>query len=158
MEPVGLIIVGVVILAGILLSVFLPGPLLCVGAVLVWAVMTGGTLAWSVLAASVVVWGMGAIARWLLPGQRLARSGVPKSTLFAGVVLGVVGFFVVPVVGLFLGFVLGVYLAEFQRVGGHGRAWPSTVEALKAVGLSVLIETGTAVVIGALWLAAVLLG
>ena len=39
--------------------------------------------------------------------------------------LGVVGFFVVPVVGLFLGFVLGVYLAELRRVGAAA-AWPST--------------------------------
>ena len=30
---------------------------------------------------------------------------------------GVVGFFVVPVVGLFLGFVLGVYVAERRRLG-----------------------------------------
>ena len=36
--------------------------------------------------------------------------------------LGIVGFFVVPVVGLLLGFVLGVYLAELARLGGRGVA------------------------------------
>ena len=58
--------------------------------------------------------------------------------------LGVVGFFVVPVVGLFVGFVLGVYLAERRRVGGAA-AWPSTKEALRAVGLSILIELAAGV-------------
>jgi uncharacterized protein YqgC (DUF456 family) len=53
--------------------------------------------------------------------------------------VGVVGFFVIPVVGLFIGFVLGVYLAELLRVGSKD-AWPSTVHSLKAVGLSIVIE------------------
>ena len=44
-----------------------------------------------------------------------------------GGVLGVVGFFVIPVIGLPLGFVLGVYLSELSRVGVD-RAWPATVQ------------------------------
>jgi NADH-quinone oxidoreductase subunit E len=46
-------------------------------------------------------------------------------------VLGIVGFFVVPVVGLLLGFVLGVYLAELARLGrnrsGHDASTPHSV-------------------------------
>ena len=49
------------------------------------------------------------------------------------------GFFVVPVVGLVLGFVAGVYAAERRRVGVEA-AWPSTLAALRAVGLCILIE------------------
>ena len=45
----------------------------------------------------------------------------------------------IPVVGLLVGFVLGVYLAELRRVGSEA-AWPATRHALKAVGLSMLIE------------------
>jgi uncharacterized protein YqgC (DUF456 family) len=56
-----------------------------------------------------------------------------------GALLGVVGFFVIPVVGIVVGFVLGVYLAELRRLGLE-RAGPATVSALKAVGLSMLIE------------------
>jgi hypothetical protein len=43
------------------------------------------------------------------------------------------------VVGLFVGFVGGIYLAELSRVG-YSSAWPSTWAALKATGLSLLIE------------------
>jgi hypothetical protein len=76
---------------------------------------------------------------------------VPARTTWAGVVLGVVGFFVVPVVGVVLGFVLGVYLAERVRLGSHGAAWPSTVHALKAAGWSMLIELATALIMAATW-------
>jgi uncharacterized protein len=59
--------------------------------------------------------------------------------LVLGGLVGIVGFFVVPVVGLPLGFVLGIYLAELQRVGREN-AWPATKHALAAVGLALLIE------------------
>ena len=65
-----------------------------------------------------------------------------------------VGFFVVPVVGLFLGFILGVYLAERHRVGAPS-AWPSTKEALRAVGVSILIELAAGVLATGVWLAGV---
>jgi uncharacterized protein len=72
------------------------------------------------------------------------------------VVLAVVGFFVIPVVGFFIGFPLGVYLEERRRLGPHAAAWRSTREALRAMGLSILIElTATALAAGA-WLAVVL--
>ena len=86
---------------------------------------------------------------------RHGEVGVPASTQWAGAALGVVGFFVVPVVGLFLGFVLGVYLAEYRRVG-RASAWPSTRHALKAVGLSILIELVAGVAATLVWVAGVL--
>jgi hypothetical protein len=66
----------------------------------------------------------------------------------------VVGFFVIPVIGLFIGFVLGVYLAEYRRLGATA-AWPSTTHALKAVGLSILIELAAGVVATFIWIAGV---
>ncbi len=73
-----------------------------------------------------------------------------------GALLGIVGFFVVPVVGLVLGFVLGVYGAEVQRLGSHRSAWASTKVALRAVGLSLAIEMFGALIAAGAWLAAVL--
>jgi uncharacterized protein YqgC (DUF456 family) len=69
----------------------------------------------------------------------MKREGVPGSTLLLGALLGIVGFFVIPVVGIVVGFVLGIYLAELLRLGPD-RAGPATVSALKAVGVSILIE------------------
>ncbi|CAI9412994.1 DUF456 domain-containing protein [Nocardioides sp. T2.26MG-1] len=140
-------------LVGILVPI-LPGTVLVGGAILVWAWSVGTTTAWLVLAVAVVILAAGTAVKYLLPGRRLQVAGIPASTQWFGVLLGVVGFFVVPVVGLFLGFVLGVYLAELRRVGS-AQAWPSTVHSLKAVGLSILIELAAAVAATLVWVVGV---
>ena len=47
--------------------------------------------------------------------------------MLAGALLGIVGFFVIPVVGLVIGFVVGVYLAEWYRLRDVARAWRATI-------------------------------
>lgn len=141
-------------LAGIILPV-LPGSLLVVGAVLVWALETGGSAAWVVFAVATTFVAAGTVVKYALPGRRLREEGVPGSTLVVGGLVGFVGFFVVPVVGLFLGFVLGVYLAEHRRVGSAA-AWPSTKHALRAVGVSILIELVAGMLAAATWVVGVI--
>ena len=65
---------------------------------------------------------------------------MPNRTLLVGALLGFVGFFVIPVVGMFIGFVLGVYVAERRRVGGARGLARRPTGALRAVGVSILIE------------------
>lgn len=140
-------------LAGIIVPV-LPGSVLVLGAILVWTLEVGGSTAWLVFAVATAFLAIGAIVKYTLPGRRLKQVGVPSSTLWAGALLGFVGFFVIPVVGLFAGFVLGVYVAERRRVGASA-AWPSTRHALRAVGVSLLIELVAAVLAALTWLVGV---
>ncbi|WP_306215305.1 DUF456 domain-containing protein [Actinoplanes sp. RD1] len=148
------LIAGLALLAGVIgvLVPVLPGLLLCWAAVLFWALLgdaDGGR--WAVLVLATAIAAGGTVVKYLWPGRRLKETGVPTSSLVAGGLLGLAGFFVVPVVGLVLGFVLGIYLAEARRLGGN-RAWPSTRGALAAVGLSLLVELAAALGIGVLWL------
>jgi len=136
-------------LVGIIVPV-LPGSILVVAGVLGWAVAEGGATAWTVFAVATALVVAGTVVKYVVPGRNLQVAGIPATTQWAGVAAGVVGFFVVPVVGLFLGFVLGVYLAELVRVGS-ARAWPSTVHSLKAVGLSIVIELAAAVAATWVW-------
>ena len=55
-------------------------------------------------------------------------------------------------------FVAGIYLVERVRLGNHRSAWPSTVHALKAVGLAILIELFAGLLIATTWLVAVVAG
>ncbi|MFF4879093.1 DUF456 domain-containing protein [Micromonospora sp. NPDC000668] len=136
----------------------LPALPLCWGGVLVWAIFGGaGMGGWAVFAIATVVAAAGVVIKYAWPGRNLKRTGVPTSTLLAGGVLGIVGFFVVPVVGLVLGFVAGVWAAERLRLGDSRLAWPSTKQAVKAAGLSMLVEFAAGLVIAALWLAGLLL-
>ncbi|QCX27239.1 DUF456 domain-containing protein [Nocardioides jishulii] len=136
-------------LVGIVVPV-LPGSLLVGGAVLAWAIVHDAPAAWVVFAVAATFLVAGTVVKFLVPGRRLQTAGVPSSTLWFGAALGIVGFFVVPVVGLFLGFPLGVYLAEYRRLGPE-RAWPATKGALRAVGLSILIELVAAVLAALTW-------
>lgn len=152
------ILVGVAIFVGILGIVIpvLPGAILSLLAILVWALELQTSTGWIVLAAAVVLIGAGQVVKYIIPERRLRDSGVPRRSMFVGVVLGIVGFFLIPVVGMFVGFPLGVYLSERQRLGDHPGAWTSTKHALRATGLSILIEFVSTSLAAAVWLVAVL--
>jgi uncharacterized protein YqgC (DUF456 family) len=152
------ILCGIAIVVGVLgvIIPILPGLLLCWIGVVAWAIFSdGGWGRWLVLAIVTVVALTGTAAKYAFPGQRLKQSGVPNLSLFVGGVLGIVGFFVIPIVGLPLGFVFGIFLAEWLRVRQGGPAWRSTRQALKAVGLSMLIELAAAMIIVVTWVAGV---
>jgi uncharacterized protein len=140
-------------IAGIIVPV-LPGTILVLGAILVWALEVGTPTAWAVFAASAVLLAAGSVVKYLVPGRRLKTAGVPNRTLLVGALLGFIGFFVIPVIGMFIGFVLGVYVAERARVGG-ALAWSSTKGALRAVGASILIELVAACLAAVVWVAGV---
>jgi uncharacterized protein YqgC (DUF456 family) len=147
-----LIIVG---LAGVVVPV-IPGLLFVWAGVLVWFVDDRTTSRMLVLIAVTLVLILGSVIKYLVPGRRLREQGVPWGTLALGGVLGIVGFFVIPVLGLFLGFVLGVYLAEQYRLRDSTTAWRSTRAALVAVGFSMLIELATGLLATAIWAGAVI--
>lgn len=157
MTPLELLVALVIAvgLVGIVLPV-LPGTLLILGAVLVWATSDGSGTAWAVFAVATTLLVVGSIVKYAVPGRSMRAAGVPTRTLVAGGLLGIVGFFVVPVVGLVLGFVGGVYLSEQQRLGG-APARRSTVTALRAVGLSLLIELAAALLAAVVWAVGVVL-
>ncbi|EGQ74234.1 hypothetical protein HMPREF9062_1125 [Actinomyces sp. oral taxon 448 str. F0400] len=156
----GTVIVGLIIVLGLggALTQIYPGPAIVLAAVAVWAFMTGGTAAWVVLAVSAVAVVVTSAGKYVLVGRRLQRAGVPGASLLVGGLVGMAGFFLVPVVGLPIGFTLGVYLWELVRgtdqVGARAAAW----EAVKAQGLAILFELGGCLVAAAAWGGALIRG
>jgi uncharacterized protein len=147
------VVCGLVILAGLfgIVVPVLPGTILVALGILIWATEQGGWEAWTVFGVAAAFLIAGTLLKYAVPGRRL-KASVPTSTLVVGGVVAIVGFFVIPVVGLLVGFPIGVYAAERVRLGGDG-AWPSTKAALKAMGLSILIEMVAALAATAVWLA-----
>jgi len=150
------VLVALAILVGLVgvIVPILPGLVLVLVAILVWAISEGSATAWTVFAVAALLIVAGSVVKYAVPNRRLKTTGIPSSTTWFGVAVGVVGFFVIPVIGLFIGFLLGVYLAEYRRVGGAA-AWPSTKEALRAVGVSILIELAAGVLAALVWVAGV---
>lgn len=158
MDIPGLILVGLGIALGLvgIVVAAIPGLILVWGAVAVWAFVEKTALAWVVLAIATVLTIGGQIVKYTVPGRRLRDAGVPRRSLIFGALLGLIGFFLIPVVGLVLGFVFGVYLAEQIRIKEHREAWSNTKHAIKAAGLSILIEMAAGLLIAGLWLIAAL--
>jgi len=153
------VLVGLVVLIGLIGVVVpvLPGVVLIFAAIGVWAFVVGTASAWTVFGIATALLVASGVVKYLWPGRRLKSAGVPTRSIVAGGVVGIIGFFVVPVVGLFLGFPLGVYAAELPRARTSGSAWQSTVHATKAVGLSILVELFGALMAAGVWLGAVVL-
>jgi uncharacterized protein YqgC (DUF456 family) len=152
---IGVAIAVVVGIAGVVIP-GLPGSLLVGVAVLVWAIATGGATAWVVFGVVVALLVAGVGVKYAVPGRRMKADGIPNRTLLAGGLGAVVGFFAIPVVGVPIGFVAGIYGAELQRVGQE-RAWPSTRAALRAVGVSMLIELTACTLAAGAWATGVVL-
>ncbi|MEU4194291.1 DUF456 domain-containing protein [Kribbella sp. NPDC026611] len=158
MDSAVTILVGVAIFVGIIGIVVpvLPGAILSLAAILVWAIVERSATGWVVFAIAAGLIGVSQVVKYVVPERRLREAGVPRRSMFFGVLLGIVGFFVIPVIGMFVGFPVGVYLSELQRQRNNAAAWTSTKHALRETGVSMLIELAGTALAAAVWLIAVL--
>ena len=139
MSTGGIILVALAIavgLAGIIIPL-LPGTLLVFAAIAVWAFIENNVTGWVTLGVATALLAVATLIKYLWPMRRMRAADVRTLSLVAGGVLGIIGFFVIPVVGLVIGFVLGVYLAELANRRDQRVAWTSTKHAVKGVALSV---------------------
>jgi uncharacterized protein len=148
----GIVVVALVIavgLAGIMVPL-VPGTLLVFAAIAVWAAVEHSLTSWVTLGVVAALLAAATSTKYLWPMRRMRAADVSAWSLAAGAVLGIIGFFVIPVLGLVIGFVLGVYLAELAR-GSSRVAWTSTVAAVKGVALSVGVELCGALLATVTW-------
>ncbi|MFN3003977.1 DUF456 domain-containing protein [Mycolicibacterium wolinskyi] len=157
MSTLGIVLVALAIAIGLIGIVvpILPGGLLVFAAIAVWAVVEHNTASWITLGVATVLFVAAEVIKYLWPVRRMRAAEVRTLSLVAGAVLGIVGFFVIPVIGLVIGFVAGVYLAELGARRDYRRAWASTVHALKGVALSVGVELVGALLATMAWVAGV---
>ena len=139
-------------LCGVVVPV-LPGLTLILAAIAVWAFVVGGW-AWLVFAIAAGFLGGAAAVKYLVANKSMKNSGVPGRTVITGGLLGIVGFFVIPVVGLIIGFVLGAFLAEWWRCKNVRGGWNGALAATKAAGVAMIIELAGALIAASLWLGA----
>lgn len=159
MSTVGIVLVALAIAVGLVGIVvpLIPGVLLVFGAIAVWAVVENNVTGWVTLGVVTALLAASTLIKYLWPMRRMRAADVGTLTLVAGAVLGVIGFFVIPVVGLVIGFVLGIYLAELANRRDQRVAWTSTKHALKGAALSVGVELCGALLATVAWVVGVYL-
>ncbi len=149
-------VVMVLGLVGVLVPA-IPGLLLIEATAIGWAILEGsGSARWLILATVSAILGAGTILKYVVPSRSMRGAGAPPLTLLVGVVCAIGGFFIVPIVGAALGFVVGVLLAELVRLRDIGSAGRSTVAALKAIGLGMLVELAAGITAISVWAVGVL--
>lgn len=131
-----LIIIGCL---GIVIPV-LPGSITALIGLIIWALVVQSVEGWVVLALGGTLLLAGMSASLVLTGTRLKRRAIPNRTLLFGVVGGVIGMFVIPVVGLPVGFVVGLLATETVRNRNFRTALDTSWVALKAAGIGIILE------------------
>jgi len=153
-ETVVTILCGLAILVGVAGTIIpvLPGSFLIGLSLLAWALWGGaGITGWVVFGIGIVFVLAGMAASAVLTGRKLKQHSIPGRSVVAGVVLGGVGMFIIPVVGLFVGFAAGLLLSELHRTRVFSSAVASSWAALKATGLGMLAEFGLACLAASTW-------
>ncbi len=161
MSTAAVLLVAFVIALGVVGTVVpgVPGLPLAWVAVLAWTLLDGGGFGhWVVLLIVTLLMVGGIAAKYVLSERRMRRQGAPRRTLVVAALGGLLGFFLVPVIGVFLGLAVGALLAEYARLHELRAAWASTRGVLVALGIGTLIEIAAGVAMALTWTAGALLG
>ena len=154
MDPLMIIVTALLMVIG-LLGVFIPvipGLFLIVGAGFLYGWATDfGLIGSVVLGVMIVVAILGTAAGYVMPHKRMVETGAPRSTILAGLILGVAGFFLSPIIGFLIGAIMGVLLAEKSRTGDWSTARSSTRTLLVGFGVGKLFELIGGLAMVGLW-------
>lgn len=150
------VIAALLLAVGVLGTIFpvLPGSVLTIVTLLGWAWILGSSASWTAGLTGIAFAAIGMSASLALTGRTMKREQIPNGPVLVGVLFGVVGMFVIPVVGLFVGFALGLLLAELVRSRDLAAASRASWAALKSMGTGMALEflfaslAATAFVIG----------
>lgn len=160
MHTLEITVVGLAIVIGLLGIVIpvLPGAILVLAAVVVWALLEQTTAGWIVVGIAGAAILVTQVLKYVLPERHLRDRGVPWTTSLVGALVGLVGFFVLPVVGFPVGYVAGIFAVELARQRAARPAWSATKSALKAAGMSTVIELAGALVAAYAWVGVLVFG
>lgn len=148
------VIVGLVLAVGLLGTVVpvLPGILLMWVGVVGYGFFVGFDVAAIIAIALVTVLSAASVALGvIIPKQFADESGATLTSQIAAVLGGIIGFFVIPVVGILVGALIGIAIAEYLDKEDFAQARASTIAVAKGFGLSALLQIAFGFAIFIVW-------
>lgn len=155
MSGLGLVLVALVMAVGVVGTVLplIPGTGLIWAAGLVYGLVAGfgaaGTAAFALMTALL---GAGIVAKVTLPYRSGTAGGASRGSMALGALLGIVGFFLIPVLGLPLGATLGVLVAQYRQTGDWATAWSTTKAVILGFGKGALAEVAAGIAMVVCWI------
>jgi hypothetical protein len=147
------ILAGVIMLVG-LVGIFIP---FFPDLLLIWAAALGygllvGWGEWGpwLFGLITVLTVLGILAETYVGGAGARMAGASYKAIFAGLILGTIGLFVLPPFGLVIGLLAGTFAVEFLRL----RDWRQAGRAMLGMGLGYGASYGVKLVFGALMIGA----
>lgn len=130
-------------IAGIVIPI-LPGSIIIIFAVLIWTALINEAPAWILFGVITLLTIIGAAFNYVYTGKKLKSHQVPNWVLIGAGVGAIAGMILLPGPGLLIGFFLGIVVAELIRFKNLNLALKSTLVALKALGVGILVEVSIA--------------
>ncbi|MFQ5942245.1 MAG: DUF456 domain-containing protein [Anaerolineales bacterium] len=93
---------------------------------------------------------LGILAETYVGGAGARAAGASYKAIFAGLILGTIGFFVFPPFGLIIGLLVGTFAVEFLRL----RDWRQAGRAMLGMGIGYGVSFGVKLGFGALMIGA----
>lgn len=147
MDVLVTVIAAALMLVAIFGTIFpiVPGSPVAVFTMLAWAWVLGSSASWTtgIIAAATALVGMS--ASLVLTGRTMRRQSIPRTPVLIATASAVIGLFIIPFIGLFIGFAVGLLGAEYYRRRDATAAFRAALQAMKAMGLGMLIECGCAI-------------
>lgn len=94
---------------------------------------------------------IGEFVMWWLGNTTARQTGASWLAIAASIVLGIIGMFIIPIVGALIGAMLGVFLVEFYRRRNWREALKATTGVLWGTGLSFGAQVVIAIVMMGIW-------
>lgn len=148
------VIILLVLLTGLMGTVVpvLPGILLMWGGVVAYGFFVGfGAIGIGAIIIVTLLSGVAVALGFILPKRLADDSGASGKSQIAAVVGGIVGFFVIPVVGIIVGALVGIAVAEYLDKEDWALARKSTIAVAKGFGISALLQIAVGFAILITW-------
>lgn len=149
------LIIAFLMAIGILGTVipFVPGLALTWFAGGLWAYFDGGDSTRVKLFVLMTIFTIaGYAAQFVLPAATATAFKAPPRTILLGSLLGLIGFFIVPVIGAPMGFMAGVYASFLSSTNDSTQAWNMAVRTAVAYGWGLLLQVAFGILIALTWI------